>query len=91
MPLRIHEACYSDPFTNDGQRTFDDNFMGTGVKARVRFNLQKANRNYKTLLQIQPFGQLHYTCQLEDKDERSSRALLPEDALGWIKLYMKRV
>ncbi len=85
MPLRIHEACYSDTFTNDGQRTFDENFMGTGVKARVRFDLQKANRHCKTLLQIQPFGQVHYTCQLEDKDERSSGALLPEDALERIK------
>ncbi len=91
MPLRIHEACYSDTFTNDGQRTFDENFMGTGVKARVRFDLQKANRHRKTLLQIQPFGQLHYTCQLGDKDERSSGALLPEDALERIKKSMKRV
>ena len=39
IPLRIHEACYSDTFPNDDQRTFDDNFMGTGVKARVRVRI----------------------------------------------------
>jgi hypothetical protein len=65
--------------------------MGTGVPAIVRFDLQDANKKCKTLVQVQPFGQLHYTCVLEDKTERPNGARLPAEAIARIAMSMRQV
>ena len=70
IPVENWRACYQDAWTNTSHKTRDIDFMGTGVPAIVRFDLQDANKKCKTLVQVQPFGQLHYTCVLEDKTER---------------------
>lgn len=91
IPIRVHEACYKETHNSTNPLTLDEDFMGTGIAAKVRFDLQAGNRRKKCLVQIQPYGQLHYTCQLEDKEERTKGAILPEEALNRIKLSMKQV
>jgi hypothetical protein len=91
IPYATYQACYKSSWTNTGDKIRDPSFMGTDVPAIVRFDLQKANKNCKTLLQVQPYGQLHYTCVLEDKTERARGAKLPEEALARIAMSMRQV
>ena len=91
IPVENWRVCYQDAWTNTSHKTRDIDFMGTGVPAIVRFDLQDANKKCKTLVQVQPFGHLHYTCVLEDKTERPKGARLPEEAIARIAMSMRQV
>ena len=91
IPVELWLACYKDSWTNHNSKTREPDFMGTGVPAIVRFDMQDANKKCSTLVQVQPYGQLHYTCALENKAERQRGAKLPEEAMSRIAMSMTLV
>ena len=90
LPIPTFQAFYAKDYTNDNHRTRETNFMGSGLAAIVRLDLQDANKRQKAALQVQPFGQLHYTCQMETAMERRHGVKLPEDALHRVEMSLKR-
>lgn len=90
IPMSVFEACYKESFVLSS-RTLDKDFMGLGVEAVVRLDLQRNNKKCRSLVHTQPYGQLHYTCTLEDKDEREKGTFLPDDGLKRIELSMLQV
>ena len=91
LPLPVYESVYKHVYGNTSRHVWDDNFMGSNIPAMVRLDLQRANRNHRLLLQQQPYGQLHYTCMLEDGGERERGAILPLVAINRIDKTLRRV
>ena len=90
LPLSVFEAVYKNDFTNTSSATRDKNFMGTGVEAVVRLDLQEGNTYSKGLIVNQPYGMLQYTC-VTDPEEKNLGAFLPQEAFECINKQMELV
>ena len=90
LPVASYQAFYAEAFTNTRGETRDLDFMNSGLCAIVKLHLQDANKRQKTLLQVHPYGQLHYTCTMEDANERTRGVKLPKEALERVELSMRR-
>ena len=91
LPLATYHKFYEKDYTNKRMSSIlDQDFMGSGLRAIVRLDLQKSNNNKPSLVQVQPYAQLHYTCEVESQLERRNGVKLPKEALDRVKLSMER-
>ena len=90
LPMSVYRNVYEASYTNTRPITRDPDFMGSGIPAIVRLDLQEANYNQAALVLKQPYAQLQYTC-IADPSEKTDGARFPQEALDRIERHMELV